>query len=116
MKAQTRLRLTGEVSLLGFALLVTEAMAWVLSIVVNIVYESVPLFWFGVFGVLTMPFVLVWMRADAARAYETAIRRHFVALEGQPAQVVSIADDCPKRWWVLLHIRLHPELIGADDR
>jgi len=116
MKAQTRLRLTGELSLLGLALLTTEAMAWVLSIVLNVVYGGVPLFWFGAFGLLTMPFVIVRMRADAARAYETAIRRHFVALGGKPAQVVSIANDCPRRWWVLLHIRLHPELIGADDR
>ncbi|CAG4886768.1 hypothetical protein [Paraburkholderia saeva] len=116
MKAQTRLRLTGEFSLLGFALLATEAMAWVLSIVVNATYESVPLFWFGAFGLLTMPFVIAWMRADAARAYETAIRLHFIGLEGEPALVVSIADDSPKRWWVLLHIRLHPEVIGADDR
>ncbi|CAE6909103.1 hypothetical protein R69927_05884 [Paraburkholderia domus] len=116
MKAQTRLRLTGEFSLLGFALLATETMARALSIVVDVIYHSVPLFWFGAFGVLTMPFVIVWIRAGAARAYETAIRLHFVALEGQLPQVVSIADNCPKRWWVLLHIRLHPELIGADDR
>lgn len=116
MNAQTRLRLKGEFSLLSFALLATEAMAWVLSIVLNVVYGSVPLSWFGAFGLLTMPFVIVWMRADAARAYETAVRLHFVALEGEPAKVVSIANDCPKRWWVLLHIRLHPALIGADDR
>jgi hypothetical protein len=43
MNTQTRLRLTGEFSLLGFALVATEAMAWILSIVVNAVYESVPL-------------------------------------------------------------------------
>lgn len=63
-----------------------------------------------------MPFVIAWMRADAARAYETAVRLRFVALEGEPAHVVSIANDCPKRWWVLLHIRLHPDVIAADDR
>jgi hypothetical protein len=116
MKPQTRLRLTGEFTLLGFALLVTQAMAWILSTVVNSTYGSVSPFWFAVFGALTMPFVIIWIRKDAARAYEAAISQGLLGLEGEPAHVVSIANDCPKRWWVLLHLRLHPELIGADDR
>jgi hypothetical protein len=37
MRAQVRLRLTGEFTLLGFALLATETMAWVLSMVVSTV-------------------------------------------------------------------------------
>jgi hypothetical protein len=115
MKSQTRLRLRGEFTLLGFALLVTQVMAWMLSTVENFVYGSVSSFWFVVFGALTMPFVIIWIRKDAARAYETAIKKGFLGLEGEPAHVISIANDCPKRWWVLLHIRLHPELIGADD-
>jgi hypothetical protein len=114
MKSQTRLRLTGTFTLLGFAVLVTQAMARMLSTVVNSAYGSVSPFWFVVFGALTMPFVITWIRKDAARAYETATKQGFLGLEGEPAHVISIANDCPKRWWVLLHIRLHPELIGAD--
>ena len=116
MKSQTRLRLTGTFTLLGFAVLVTQAMAWMLSTVVNSAYGSVSPFWFVVFGALTMPFVIIWIRKDAARAYEIATKQGFLGLEGEPPHVISIANDCPKRWWVLLHIRLHPELTGADDR
>ena len=116
MKSQTRMRLTGTFTLLGFAVLVTQAMAWILSTVVNSAYGSVSSFWFVVFGALTMPFVIIWIRKDAAHAYEIAIEQGRLGLEGEPAHVISIANDCPKRWWVLLHLRLHPELIGADDR
>jgi hypothetical protein len=91
-------------------------MAWMVSTVVNSAYGSVSPFWFVVFGALTMPFVIRWIRTDAARAYETATKQGFLGLEGEPAHVISIANDCPNRRWVLLHIRLHPELIGADDR
>jgi len=116
MKSQTRLRLTGTFTLLGFAVMVTQAMAWMLSTVVNSAYGSVSPFWFVVFGALTMPFVIIWIRKDAARAYEIATKQGFLGLEGEPPHVISIANDCPKRWWVLLHIRLHPELTGANDR
>jgi len=116
MKSQTRLRLTGTFTLLGFAVMVTQAMAWMLSTVVNSAYGSVSPFWFVVFGALTMPFVIIWIRKDAARAYEIATKQGFLGLEGEPPHVISIANDCPKRWWVLLHIRLHPELTRANDR
>jgi FtsH-binding integral membrane protein len=115
MKSQTRLRLTGTFTLLGFAVLVTQAMAWMLSTVANFAYGSVPLFWFAAFGALTVPFVIIWIRKDAARSYEIATMQGFLGLEGEPPHVISIANDCPKRWWVSLHIRLHPELIGVDD-
>jgi hypothetical protein len=115
MKPQTRMRLAGTFTLLGFAVLVTQAMAWMLSTVANFAYGSVPLFWSAVFGALTVPFVIIWIRKDAARAYEIATMQGFLGMEGEPPHVISIANDCPKRWWVLLHIRLHPELIGADD-
>jgi hypothetical protein len=114
MKPQTRMRLAGQFTVLGFAVLVTQVMAWMLSTVVNSVYGSISPFWFAAFGALTVPFVITWIRKDAARAYETATRQGFLGLEGEPPHVISIANDCPKRWWVLLHIRLHPELIGAD--
>lgn len=54
MKRQTRRWLTGEFRLLGFALLATQAMAWMLSAVVNSAYGSVSSLWFVVFGALTM--------------------------------------------------------------
>ena len=116
MKPQTRMRLAGQLTVLGFAVLVTQVMAWMLSTAVNSVYGSISPFWFAAFGALTVPFVIIWIRKDAARAYETATKQGFLGLEGEPPHVISIAKDCPKRWWVLLHIRLHPELTGANDR
>jgi hypothetical protein len=116
MKPRTRMWLTGQFTVLAFAALVTQVMAWMLSTAVNSVYGSVSPFWFAAFGALTVPFVILCIRKDAARTYETAIGQGFLGLKGEPAQVISIANDCPKHWCVLLHIRPHPELIGADDR
>ena len=53
-------------------------------------------------------FVILWIRKDAERAYETTVKQGFPGLESEPVHVISIANDCPERCWVLLHIRLHP--------
>jgi len=103
-------RLKGQLMLAGYAFVANELLAWVLSIVLFLIYPGMQRWWFVAFGAATMPAAMAWLSADAKKAYETAASRRFVGFDGIPPKVISIADDCPGRWLVLLHIQLHPEL------
>ncbi|WP_322014165.1 hypothetical protein [Paraburkholderia sp. J12] len=103
-------RLKGQVMLTAYALLGNEILAWVLSCLVMVLYPGTQRWWFVAFGALTMPATMRWLRFDAKKAYETAASRQFLGFDGIPPRVISIANDCPGRWLVLLHIQMHPEL------
>ncbi len=89
-------------------------LAWILSLFVNTFYQGVPASWFMAFGCVTTPAIVIWLRDDARHAYVAAVARHFVGFDGVPPHVVSIAADCPRRWLVVIHIQLHPELLGEN--
>lgn len=103
-------RLKGQLMLVAYALLANEVLAWVLSSLVMVIYPDVQRWWFVAFGVVTMPAAMSWLCVDAKKAYETAVSQWFLGFDGIPPRVISIADDCPSRWLVLLHIQMHPEL------
>lgn len=106
----TKERLRGHLMLAAYALLANEALAWVLSIDLIAIYPGLQRWWFIVFGAVTTPAVMIWLCVDAKEAYELAKSRHHLGFEGTPPRVTSIADDCSRRWLVLLHIQMHPEL------
>ncbi|ASV99229.1 hypothetical protein [Paraburkholderia aromaticivorans] len=45
-------------------------------------------------------------RHVAHLAFEFALRGHYASGGGRPAQSVAIASNCPRRWLVILHLRL----------
>ncbi|WP_321859141.1 hypothetical protein [Paraburkholderia tropica] len=105
-----RERLKGQLMLAVYALLANEILAWVLSFLVIAIYPGMQRWWFIAFGAVTMPVAMGWLCIDAKKAYEAARSRRFLGFDGIPPRVISIADDCPGRWLVLLHIQMHPEL------
>lgn len=45
-------------------------------------------------------------REFAQAAFHIALQGHYATGGGRPARVVSIAANCPRRWLVILHLRL----------
>ena len=103
-------RLKGQLMLATYAFLANEILAWALSFLVIAIYPGMQRWWFIAFGAVTMPAAMSWLCVDAKKAYETARSQRFLGVDGIPPRVISIADDCPSRWLVLLHIQMHPEL------
>lgn len=64
-----------------------------------------------IFSCVTCGMVTLWLQADARRAFGFAREKGFVKKSGEDTQGVQIADDCPKRWLVVLHIELNPASI-----
>lgn len=110
-----RERLKGRLMLAGYALIANEILAWALSFMLGSVYPGLPRWWLLVFGAVMIPFAMEWIEGDAEKASKRAASQRFLGFEGVPPRVISIANDCPSRWLVLLHIQMHPELRWRED-
>lgn len=108
------MRLKGELTILSLSVTLAAVAAYLLSILVNVSEWPQAPAAFILFGAMTTLLLGPWIRADAAKAYNAALRQHYLGLEGTPPRIVSIANDCPSRWLVLLHIQLHPELTEPE--
>jgi hypothetical protein len=75
----------------------------------NLPHETIWLFSCVTCGLLTL-----WLQADARRAFGFARAKGFVKTAGDKKQDLQIAEDCPKRWLVILHIELNPAAIQAQ--
>jgi len=110
-----RERLKGRLMLAGYALVADEVVAWALSIVLAGIHAGLPRWWLPAFGAAMMPLAMKWIAGEAQKACRRAVSQRFLGFEGVPPRVVSIANDCPGRWLVLLHIQMHPELRWRED-
>ena len=68
-----------------------------------------------VFCCATSALVSYWLLVDARNAWRHAKEKGYIgsgrAEKGDALPMV--VDHCPKRWLVVLHIELHPELAGT---
>jgi hypothetical protein len=114
MKAASKIRFKARLIVLLIGLLVTEITVLTISILVCLEGTKVPPMPFAVFACVTLALAQRCVIVDAANAFEEATRNRKVILAGLPPQLVSISQTCSRRWFVLLHVRLHPELIDPD--
>ena len=77
-----------------------------------------------VFSCATCMLVGRWLRTDAHRAWRNAVDKGYVGPrpsanddddddDDDDGDVPAIADRCPRRWLVVLHIELNPELAAT---
>ncbi len=114
MKPETRLALQAQVRVGLVAVLLAEVLVLLCVLASRIMSIRVPASAIAVFGVCTMALAIGWVRSDARHAYEDAVRSGYLELDDTEAVVLYIAPWCPRRWFVILHIRLHPALIGCE--
>lgn len=65
-----------------------------------------------IFGCVTCMLVSRWLVADARVAWENAKRDGLIgtAMDAAKGASLVIAAHCPKRWLVVLHLELNPQL------
>lgn len=109
-RKQTATRVRGELKLVRLSVAITSILAFVLaSVTADLAHGPAA---FLSFGAVTTLLAAGWIRHDAGRAFQFAAEHCYLGFEGSPPRVISIAQDCPKRWLVLLHIELNPDLIS----
>ncbi|MGV7242352.1 hypothetical protein [Caballeronia sp. M23-90] len=109
------MRFKARLLVLLVAALVTQVTTFIISILVNAVGTNVPAIPFAIFACITLALTQRWILVDAAKAFGEAVAKRHVLLQGDPPQITFIVATCPKRWFVLLHIQLHPELLGQGS-
>ncbi|SIT41464.1 conserved exported hypothetical protein [Paraburkholderia piptadeniae] len=68
-----------------------------------------------IFSCVTYVLVGYWLQADARRAWCNAKDEGYIGTRhARYDDVLKIADNCPRRWLVVLHIELNPELAGLS--
>jgi hypothetical protein len=114
VNANAKMRVKARLIVLLVAALVTQVTTLAISIVLGAAGTEVPPIPFAIFACITLTLAQRWILVDAENAFAEAVAKRHVRLSGAPAHVTSIATTCPRRWFVLLHVKLHPELLDLD--
>lgn len=109
-----RTKLQAEVIVALIAILVAELLTMLVMSIIPRSYSPLELASLAAFGLVTAVLFLVWFRADIERAYMYAVEHEYLKFAGQPPRIVAILDSCPRRWMFMLHIRMHPTLVGVE--
>ncbi len=110
-----RTKLQAE-AIVGFiAILLAELLTLLVMKIIPRSYSPMELSSLAAFGLVTAVLVGIWLRKDIERAYRFAVKHGYLRFDGQPPRIVGILDSCPRRWMVMLHIRMHPQLVGVDE-
>ena len=114
LKARGKTRFKARLIVLLVASLVTQVTTLVISVVVGAAGTKVPPIPFAIFACITLALAQRWILVDTANAFAEAVAKSHVLLSGAPPHVSFIASTCPRWWFVLLHVQLHPELLDLD--
>jgi hypothetical protein len=68
-----------------------------------------------IFSCVTCALVGYWLQADARHAWCNALDKGYIGSRHaeNDEDLLKIADNCPKRWLVVLHIELNPDLAAT---
>lgn len=105
-----RTRLKARLTVLLVALAITEVSALLFSFAATLTAGGISPMAFDLLSAATVLLAQRCALLDARSAFGTAVRRHYVVLEGRPPRTIWIAAAFPGRWLALRHVRLHPEL------
>ena len=109
--ANGKTRFKARLTVLLVASIVTQVTTLAISILVGAAGTEVPPIPFAIFACVTLALAQRWILVDAENAFAEAVAKRHVRLSGAPPHVTSIATTCPRRWFVLLHVQLQPELL-----
>jgi hypothetical protein len=70
-----------------------------------------------IFSCITCVLVSNWLVADARAAWAQAMQQGYIGSPksgaGAQKEKLAIADKCPRRWLVVLHLELNPKLVES---
>ncbi|HEX7913861.1 MAG TPA: hypothetical protein VF534_38090 [Paraburkholderia sp.] len=103
----------GMCKVIAIAFVTNQVLTTIFTYVVQQLGTPLPSDASWLFSCVTCGLLTLWLQADARRAFGFARAQGFVKTGGEGAQPLQIAQDCPKRWLVILHIELNPAAIRA---
>lgn len=84
----------------------TEAVVCVVLLVLPVSQQFFDSTSFRLLAIAVIVGGVIVAREFAQAAFEFAIRSHHAMPVNRPAWPVAVASDCPRRWLVILHLRL----------
>jgi hypothetical protein len=103
----------GMCKVVAIAFVTNQVLTTIFTYVAQQLDESLPHQAIWLFSCVTCGLLTLWLQSDARRAFSLAREKGFVKAVGDNKQALQIAEDCPKRWLVILHIELNPAAIKA---
>jgi hypothetical protein len=103
----------GMCKLIAIAFVTNQVLTTIFTYVAQQLDAALPNEAVWLFSCVTCGLLTLWLQSDARRAFGVAHEKGFVKKGGDQQPYVQIADDCPKRWLVILHIELHPAVVHA---
>ncbi len=103
----------GMCKVVAIAFVTNQVLTTIFTYVAQQLDSALPHDTIWLFSCVTCGLLTIWLQADARRAFGFAREKGFVKKTGDGKQELRIAEDCPKRWLVILHIELNPAAIQA---
>lgn len=103
----------GMCKVVAIAFVMNQVLTTIFTYVAQQLDAALPHQTIWIFSCVTCGLLTLWLQSDARRAFGVAREKGFVKVPGDKSQDLQIADDCPKRWLVILHIELNPAAIRA---
>jgi hypothetical protein len=109
--ARPLMMLRGMCKVIAIAFAVNQVLTTAFTYVAQQVDSALPHQMVWLFSCMTCGLLTLWLQADARRAFASARKQGYVriadAIHGKE-RGLHIAEHCPKRWLVILHIELNP--------
>lgn len=104
----------GMCKVVAIAFVTNQVLTTIFTYVAQQLDAALPHETIWLFSCVTCGLLTLWLQSDARRAFGFAREKGFVKTVGERKQELQIAEDCPKRWLVILHIELNPAAIQAS--
>ncbi|WP_027803598.1 hypothetical protein [Paraburkholderia dilworthii] len=110
MKSALIVKLKAQWTVALIAGAIAQVSALLLSATVDLGAHAVSPTALILYGAATVLLTYRWVIFDARKAFNAAVNKRYVIVEGSPPHICWICPAFPGRWLACLHIRLHPEL------
>jgi len=107
------LMLRGMTKVIAIAFAINQILTLVFTYVAQQIDANLPHQTIWMFSCVTCGLVTLWLQSDARRAFGFARQNGYIKPADDPKQMVQVAQDCPRRWLVILHIELNPAQVSA---
>ncbi|WCM22825.1 hypothetical protein NDK50_33135 [Paraburkholderia bryophila] len=103
----------GMCKVVAIAFVTNQVLTTIFTYVAQQLDSALPHDTIWLFSCVTCGLLTLWLQSDARRAFGFAREKGFV-MTGDGKQALKIAEDCPKRWLVILHIELNPAALQTS--
>ncbi|MGU7785241.1 hypothetical protein [Burkholderia sp. PU8-34] len=107
------MRVRGWMKVVLVTIAINELLTFAFAYVAEQVGSDLTMLETLVFSSMTCALVSYWLLIDARNAWRHAVEKGCIGSQcaADDEDLPKIADTCPRRWLVVLHIELNPDLV-----